>query len=889
MNFDPYIPLHDSGTYSVGDGKSAWLDVTPDELRTLLQGGSPPLFRTALAKLDEDVFAGPLYFDLDDEDIEESISALCKLLDKLEATGLDLASVRLFATGKKGFHLEVPAACFMPKPGPVEYLPRVLKEMAIAIYVDGVDLRVYSLGRGRLWRVPNIKRENGCYKVPLTLDEVRAMTRESYAELVSSPRDFMPLAAPTLCAGLATLFAKARDTGRKPTRAKSWTAAETELRQRFAGACPPSVAAVLKGEAPSPLGFNFVAMQVCLLGHVLGWDEDRLISECAGLIAHHEGDGGRYNTPRRRENELRRMFVYVDGNPTYAFSVGGLRSILPPGTHAPDLQGLEADTSEDTPDYVELLDAADGDAGEVVAVARRVAADPTLSRTEAEGFIKRAAKSAGVSLKVLRSDLWQPGNLDDGRTVIRVQRSDFAASVDSALSVLPSVPSLRVRSGQLVEVMRSGKIPTIATVSHARLAYILSQRARWSYGDSDGAPDPGILQAVLAAGQWPGVPELVGLLHQPTIGDDGEIFADEGNHRGMESVFDPQAFPMYSGSATDALIELRGLLAEFAFASVLDESATLAAILTAAARPMLRLAPAFLVTAHDYGSGKSFLAELITLFASDCTTMSRWAQRSEEQDKALTALLLEGRPAIVFDNLITHWQSATLAKILTEEMHGDRVLGVSANANVSTRCLIVGTGNNIAPIRDISRRVLTIELDPRCENPMLRQFNGDPVSEVRANRGRWVMLALKVLQDFKTSGSAPTLPPIASYGEWSRLIRGALVHYGLPDPLRAVVRNVEQDEDRDTLGHILEVWRECFKDEPITLREVLQTLQAMPHLKPYGELRHLLEEVATERGEINPRILGNWLKGRSGRVVGKLRLVAGAKGRAGVTWQVLEV
>lgn len=45
-HFDNDIGLCDSGTYSIGSGKAAWHDVTPAELRGMLEGTSPPAFRT---------------------------------------------------------------------------------------------------------------------------------------------------------------------------------------------------------------------------------------------------------------------------------------------------------------------------------------------------------------------------------------------------------------------------------------------------------------------------------------------------------------------------------------------------------------------------------------------------------------------------------------------------------------------------------------------------------------------------------------------------------------------------------------------------------------------------------------------------------------------------
>lgn len=889
--FDNCIGLCDVGTYSIGSGKDAWQDVTPVELRERLEGSNPPEFRTILAKTGEDTYQGPLYIDIDSDSIEEAVEAMRMVLDKLEALGLDLNAVRLFATGGKGFHAEVPEACFMPKPGPVEGLPRIYKGMILTpeLFVNGADLRVYSCGRGRLWRVPNIKRENGAHKVPVSASEIRSLTPETYSQLCSEPRPFPALAAPALCPGLAALFVEARDkAASKASRARKWSAAETELRQRFNGKCPPSLQGVLSGAVQSAVGFNETALQLCLLARVLGWDEDRLIAECKGLIANHQSDGHRYGSPRKRENELRRMFDYVEGNAAYSFAVGGLRSILPKGTRCPDLQGLTADKDEDAPDYVSLIDAASGDVAEVVAVARKVVADPALSRTEAETVIKRAAKSAGVAVKVLKTDLFMPED-SDKRAIIDVRRNDYSASVDSCMAALPLVSALRFRGGALVELVRGAGGVAVVPVALPRLGYLVSQVARWHYGDSFGSPDAMVLQGVMASGVWPGVPELVGLLHQPTIDADGNIIASAGNHAGTEACFDPAAFPEYSGTAAEALQELRGLIREFPFASALDESAALAAILTAVVRPMLSTAPAFLVAAHDLGTGKSYLAELIALFAGGDVVMRRWAQRGEEQDKTLLAALIEAKPSCVFDNLLHHWASPTLAAILTSPIYADRILGQSASASVSTRCLFLATGNNVRPTKDLSRRVVTIELDAKRENPLLREFSGDPVAEVRANRGRWIMCALKVLQAYLQGVGVSGLSPIASFSEWSRTVRGALVAAGLPDPGRALVRNVEGDDDRDLLGHVLTSWRECFGDEPLTLRDVLQATGTAAPPPSLGELRALLAEVAGERGEISAQKLGNWISASAGRVVEGLKFVGLPRTRKGVPWSVAKV
>ena len=616
---------------------------------------------------------------------------------------------------------------------------------------------------------------------------------------------------------------------------------------------------------------------MCLLAHALDWDEERLIDECAGLIEAHEGDGGRYDSPRKRENELRRMFAYCDGSRDYSFSVAGVRSMLPCGTPSYDLNGLAADEGEGMPCYADLIDSAE-DASAVLAVARQVQADTSLSRTEAAQLLKRVAKSAGVSLATVRADLYDP---DDSGLAVDVVRHDFSRSVDSAMQILGSIPSLRTRGGGLVEVMGSVTVP----VQLPRLAYLISQAARWRYPEGIGAPDVAVLQAVLGAGRWPNVPELLGVTSSPTLLEDGRI----GSLPGYDPQFDAADFPAYAGSGAQALKELRVLLHEFPFADAASESAALAAILTAVSRPTLRTAPAFIVTAHDLGSGKSTLAELIALFAAPDVEMGRWAQRAEEQDKTLLSLLRESRPVCVFDNLVKDWCSPTLAAILTAPTYSDRLLGSSETVSVSTRVLFVATGNNVKAGADLSRRVVPIEFDPRCENPLTRKFSGDPVGEVRRNRARWVMVALKALQAFVQDGMAnPDLTPLASFPEWSRLIRGALHWYGLPDIIDKVIAQVEGDDEREALALILEVWHELFGDEPMTLKEVIA---ASYGTATGGDLQALFQEIAGERGapcDINLRKLGGWLREHAGRVTGGKRLVKGQKTRAGSLWRVVQ-
>lgn len=284
---------------------------------------------------------GPWYADFDGETIADAIHAFKALLAKLQSLGLELNQVRLFATGGRGFHVEVPAECFVPGGLPVDGvigLPHIYREMAHELYVDLMDMRVYSGRRGRMWRCPNRQRDNGLFKVGITPTEALGMTVEMYTDLCSAPRAFPDLAAPRFCAALGLLFARASD---KVGRSKPRKSSGGALRHRFGATLPPTIAALCEGRIPARAGWNIVALQLGTLADELGIDENTLVEKCQGLIKAHDSDGSRYNTPAKREAELRRMFGYVSGNVCYSASVAGLRSILPKGLRVNDFRGLE--------------------------------------------------------------------------------------------------------------------------------------------------------------------------------------------------------------------------------------------------------------------------------------------------------------------------------------------------------------------------------------------------------------------------------------------------------------------------------------------------------------------------------------------------------------------
>src|SRR6185295_5484370 len=223
-------------------------------------------------------------------------------------------------------------------------------------------------------------------------------------------------------------------------------------------------------------------------------------------------------------------------------------------------------------------------------------------------------------------------------------------------------------------------------------------------------------------------------------------------------VFDARHFALPDpalDAARAALALLEELLTEFHFVAATDKAAALAAIFTAVVRPTLPHAPAFHVRAPVFGSGKTYLCELIGAFAGPGGNAKvSYPTTSEEATKVILSLLLTSPAVIEFDDMGTDWiPHGTINRMLSAEHITDRILGASKTATVSTRTLFLGSGNNGGPIRDLLRRVLTIHIDPRCATPATMRYKNSPVDMVRQRRGVYVSAVLTIIQAWRRAGS----------------------------------------------------------------------------------------------------------------------------------------
>ena len=160
--------------YQIEGKESKWCEGLADRRANII-ADIQPAFSTVLdlsgVPADNDwakvKYKGPFYADFDaGDDLPFVCDQFKSFLGKLDAEmDFDLTQARLYASGGKGFHIEIPQECFIPKlpKDGTAWLPYIYREMSQALIVDTLDLNVYTGKKGRQWRTVNVKRDNGCY------------------------------------------------------------------------------------------------------------------------------------------------------------------------------------------------------------------------------------------------------------------------------------------------------------------------------------------------------------------------------------------------------------------------------------------------------------------------------------------------------------------------------------------------------------------------------------------------------------------------------------------------------------------------------------------------------------------------------------------------------
>jgi hypothetical protein len=325
----------------------------------------------------------------------------------------------------------------------------------------------------------------------------------------------------------------------------------------------------------------------------------------------------------------------------------------------------------------------------------------------------------------------------------------------------------------------------------------------------------------------------------------------------------------------------------FPFATEADKAAVVGEVLTLLTRHLVPRAPAFLHNATEAGSGKTKLFDTVAIIALGSNPALLNADILDDETelrKVLTTLTLSAAPLAVFDNVKRGGEigSPGLANFLTATIYSDRLLCVNETVE-ATICTTVGlTGNGCEVVGDNTRRVVRVDLDAGMERPELRAFAFDCEVEARAERGELVAAALTMLRAHALEGrpQVPGRSVLGSFEDWDRLVSGALVFAGAPDPLVLLDKTRTADPERNRLGEVLRVLKALGGEQSaMKAGEIIWAAQEALRRRTGDEKAEAQEWVDTlgrfgKDGVPNARSLGRYLTMNAGRVFDGMRLQA---------------
>jgi len=375
---------------------------------------------------------------------------------------------------------------------------------------------------------------------------------------------------------------------------------------------------------------------------------------------------------------------------------------------------------------------------------------------------------------------------------------------------------------------------------------------------------------------WAWSNQVSGIINCPTLRSDGSILAHQGYDKATQlwgSWDDNLVLPPIletEDAARKALKLYTDLLVGFPFVSELDKSVAIAGILTTVLRGGFDLAPMFLVLATTAGTGKSFMVDIISNIATgrDCPVITT-GKREEEFEKRLGALLLEGVSLFSIDNITHDLQGEQLNQMLTQRIVKIRILQKSKMPETEWRGTLFATGNNIRLSGDVTRRGLVCNIDAMDERPELRAFDFNPIEYVLADRGKYVAAALTIARAYRERCGNASCSPIASYEEWSAIVREPLIWLGMDDPVKSQDQAHKDDPKRSAARELIAQWSEHFgTTKDYKAAEIIaKAVEKVPNWNsdepdPYvrGELYNLLVERVGGRNGLDPMKLGYWLR-----------------------------
>lgn len=419
-------------------------------------------------------------------------------------------------------------------------------------------------------------------------------------------------------------------------------------------------------------------------------------------------------------------------------------------------------------------------------------------------------------------------------------------------------------------------------------------------------PAPANLAKLFAnCGQWPGIPNLLGITTTPFMRPDGMVIDKPGYDPASGYLFVadgttwlPTPARPTPGQIQAAIDILLDIVCDFPFGTDEHRSAWLATLLAAQTRPAIHgPVPMLWIDSPRAGTGKTKLARLLghIVNGGEPTEISFTSDETELENR-LASLLLEGDRFAYFDNATGSLRNPVLDRFLTSSYFGVRRYYTQQIIKPRNTATLAVTGNNLVLRGDLSRRVLRARLVTDLERPETRSGFQHPDIEgyVANHRPQIVNAVLTILRGHAVAGFPvhPGVPPLGSFAEWERIVRHALLSAGLADPVATQEEVHDDDDDQAKLLAVLQAWHRFRPRLVGTATHIIAAAMEGGDFhcpQEQAEFREALRELTgtpVDRPPC-PKALGYRLRDARDKKIAGFRVVkCDAKDKGGVRWRL---
>jgi putative DNA primase/helicase len=374
------------------------------------------------------------------------------------------------------------------------------------------------------------------------------------------------------------------------------------------------------------------------------------------------------------------------------------------------------------------------------------------------------------------------------------------------------------------------------------------------------------------------------IINTPTLGPDGAPILSRGYHEALELYLDcPEDLEDLdlTGDPQAAFDRVADLLVDMPFERPEHKAVAMCSFIT----PIVRSAidgpvPLVIFDSAVRGSGKTTLADLTSLIATGRSATIQPYVDETEFEKRVTALLQLGLRTVLIDNIDRPFGGATLDALLTANMWTGRVLGQTKMIKFRSRAHWMATGNNIQIKGDLDRRALRCYITPNMERPEERRpedYKYPKIREhVRLNRRAYVQDILTFTKAFMDLG-CPQIghtKGLGSFEDWSRVVRGAVMYFGMADPVNSQDA-LRQDGVATLWSQVISACHTIYQGNEFSARDVYMEAfvkqSGIATKEQYNNMESALEELVGTKPTV--RAVAFTLKKWLNRVVNGRKLV----------------